>query len=73
MVFNFDMEIVFSKVVKMAYCKKCRGKFMADVQVEVKQYGQDFYFNYKTLNCPCYGTHQQNFTEEKSGQQTFQM
>jgi len=51
---------------KMAYCKKCGGKFMADVEITAKTYGEDTYVKYKTLNCPCYGKNQQNLTEAKS-------
>lgn len=47
---------VFHKIVKMAYCRKCGGKHMADVEVTAKEYGPDNTFiSYKTLSCPCYG------------------
>ncbi len=37
----------------MAYCKKCKGQYMAEVEITTKTYGQDTYTHIKTIYCPC--------------------
>jgi hypothetical protein len=59
--------VVYHKVVKMAYCAKCKGKHMADVEVTATNYGEDTFIKYKTLNCPCYGESRANHSPDKNG------
>lgn len=47
------METIFYKIVKMKYCNKCQGKFLADVEIKHTKYGETEYLNLKTVSCPC--------------------
>jgi len=47
------------KLIKMRYCKQCKGKNVADIEMTFTLYPNgDGYLQYKTIFCPCRG--QQN-------------
>lgn len=47
------MQVVYDHVVRMSYCRRCRGEYQADVHVVATNYGLDTYVTYKTLRCDC--------------------
>lgn len=48
------MRIIYDKIVIMRYCRRCRGKYDAQVQITAKNYGEDTYIQYKTISCSCF-------------------
>lgn len=44
----------YRRVHRMSYCKRCHGKYQAEVEVTAKDYGEDTYITYKVIKCQCY-------------------